>query len=134
MAGCVTRGSAVPAIELEPSVAVSEPYSKHITHVPVVSCCRCAHGLILRAHGRYPASSSHWGAARFDSSVRRARPTTSSAPRTTVRRRWACRSRICVISRAGMSCEGVSGHISGVFESLAVILGVLSVLQHGRFA
>ena len=73
MAGRVTRGSAVPAIELEPSVAVSEPYSKHITHVPVVSCCRCAHGLILRAHGRYPASSSHWGAARFDSSVRRAR-------------------------------------------------------------
>ena len=36
-----------------------------------------------------PHPSAHWGAARFDSSVRRARPTTSSAQWAAVRCLWA---------------------------------------------
>ena len=35
--------------------------------------------------------------------------------------------RVCVTGCLGKPCEAVSVHISGVRESLAVILGVLSV-------
>ena len=37
-------------------------------------------------------------------------------------------------SLLGKFCEGVSVHISGVLERLAVILGVLSVSKHGTIA
>ena len=42
--------------------------------------------------------------------------------------------RVCVIVSLGKFCEGVSVHISGVLERLAVILGVLSVSKHGTIA
>ena len=42
--------------------------------------------------------------------------------------------RVSCASCMGKFCEGVSEQISGVLESLAVILGVLSVSMHDEIA